>query len=123
MICFLQIQNGSLLQFVDDNCLICCGDDHTMVKDFLSSDLASLARWIATSKMHVNVENSCVMWFTDKFFNSPTRVPSVLLEGTPLVNVSKQKYLGITIDSNLTWDYHVVMFARRWHMIYFDWLS
>ena len=33
-----------------------------------------------------------------------------LLEGTPLVNVSKQKYLGVTVDSNLTW---ALMFARK----------
>ena len=35
---FLQIQNGSLVQFTDDTCLICCSDDHTQVKHFLSSD-------------------------------------------------------------------------------------
>ena len=47
----LQIQNGSLLQFADDTCLICYGDDNTQVKDFLSSDLDSLARWISIGKM------------------------------------------------------------------------
>ena len=73
----LQIQNGSLLQFADNTCLICYGDDHTQVKDFLSSDLDSLARWIATSKMQ---EKSRVMWFSVKSFNSPTTVPPVLLE-------------------------------------------
>ena len=41
----LQIQNGSLLQFADI-CLICYGDDHTQIKDFLSNYLDSLARWI-----------------------------------------------------------------------------
>ena len=63
MICFLQIQNELLLQFADDTCLICYGDDHTQVKDFLRSDLDSLARWIATSKMQVNVEKSHVIGF------------------------------------------------------------
>ena len=41
----LQIQNGPLLQFTDDVCLIYYGDDHTLVKDFLSSELGSLATW------------------------------------------------------------------------------
>ena len=40
----LQIQNKSLLQFTDNTCPICYGDDHTQVKDFLSSDLDSVAR-------------------------------------------------------------------------------
>ena len=54
----MPLQNGSLLQFADATSLICCGGDHTQVKDFLSSDLDSLVRWIATSKMQVNVEKS-----------------------------------------------------------------
>ena len=109
----LQIQNGLLLQFADDTCLICYGDDHKQVKDFLSSDWDSLARWIATSKMQVNVEKSHVIWFSVKSFNSPTTVPPILLEGTPLVNVSKQKYLKITIDSNLPWAYQVANVCKK----------
>ena len=54
-----KMENGSLLQFADYTCLICYGD-HTHIKDFLSSDLDSLALWIATSKMQVNVEKSHV---------------------------------------------------------------
>ena len=96
----LQIQNASLLQFSDHICLICCGNDHTQVNDFLCIDLDSLTKLITTSKMQVNVEKSSVMWFSVKSSKSST---VVLLEGTPLLNVSKQKYLGITIDSNVTW--------------------
>ena len=70
-------------------------------------DLDSLAEWIATSKMQVNVEKSCVMWFSVKSFNSPTTLLPILLKSTPLVNMSKQKYLKIIINSNLTWAYHV----------------
>ena len=59
------------------------------------------------------MEKSHVMWFSVKSFNSPTTVPPILLEGTPSVNVSKQKYLGITIDSNLTWAYHVANKCKK----------
>ena len=112
----LQIQNGSLLQFADHTCLFCHDDDHTQVKDFLNNDLDSLARWTNTRKMQVIVKKPPVMWFsvnrnhiTRDFstINSLATVPPILLEGSPLVNVSKHKYLEITIDSNLTWAYHV----------------
>ena len=46
-------------------------------------------------------------------YNSPTTVPPILLEGTPLVNVSKQKCLGITINSNLSWAYHVANVCKK----------
>ena len=75
--------------------------------------LDSLARWNATSQTHINVEKSRVMWFSIKSSKSPTTVLLVLLEGTPLVNMSKQKYLGITIDSNLIWAYHVANVCKK----------
>ena len=83
----------------------------------MSSDLDFLTRWIATSEMQVNVEKSSVMWFSVKSFKSPTAVAPILLEDTPLVNVSKQKYLGITIDSNMTWAYHVANVCKM--MVYY----
>ena len=36
------------------------------------------------------MEKSCVIWFSVKFSKSPTTVLPILLEGTPLVNVSKE---------------------------------
>ena len=59
------------------------------------------------------LEKSRVMWFSAKSFNSPTTVLPILLEDTSLVNVSKQKYLGITIDSNLTRAYHVANLYKK----------
>ena len=73
--------------------------------------------------MQANVEKSHVMWFSVTFSNTPTKVPPILLEGPPLVNVSKQKYLVITTDSNLTWAYHVPNVCKEMAYYYFDWLS
>ena len=53
------------------------------------------------------------MWFSVKSSKSSTTVQPILQEGTPLANVSKQKYLGITIDSNLTWAYHVADVCKK----------
>ena len=66
------------------------------------------------SKMHVNVEKFHVIWFSVKSSKPPLyTVPPILLKGTPLVNVSKQKYLGITNDGNLTWAYHVANVCKK----------
>ena len=61
----LQIQNGSHLS--DDICLICYGNDHTQIKDFLS-----IQWWIAISNVQVNVNKSHVMWFLVKSSKPPT---------------------------------------------------
>ena len=45
------------------------------------------------------------MWFGVKRF--PASLPSILLDTTPLSPVQKQKYLGVTFDTNLNWSSHV----------------
>ena len=60
--------------------------------------------------MQINVEKSRVMWFSFKSSKSLTTVLQILLEGTPLVNVSKQKHLGIT---KMTWTYHVANVYKK----------
>ena len=113
MICHYTRGMGHFCNLLTTLVLICCGDNHTQVKDSLCSDLASLAGWITASKMQVNVEKSSVMWFSVRSSKSSTVVTPILLESTPLVNVSKQKYLGITIDSNLPWACHVANVCKK----------
>ena len=108
----LQIQNASLLQFSDHICMICCGNDHTQVNDFLCSDLDSLTKWIATSKMQVNVEKSSVMWFSVK--SSKSSRWKVLLYWM-WVSKNTWESLLTVIWLRLTM---LLMFARRWHIAY-----
>ena len=54
---------------------------------------------------------SCVMWFSTKSHNSVVQ-PQVLINGTPLFQVDKQKYLGVTFHSKLTWCSHVAAVCK-----------
>ena len=60
------------MQFADDTCSVCSGDNHTQVKDFLCR-LGSLAGWIATKvlKMQVNMGKSSVMCFLSSLPSPP----------------------------------------------------
>ena len=108
----LQIQNASLLQFADHTCMICCGNDHTQVNDFLCSDLDSLTKWITTSKMQVNVEKS------DFLLSLPSPLLwccwKVLLYWM-WVSKNTWESLLIVMWLRLTM---LLMFARRWHITY-----
>ena len=79
-----------------------------------SYDLCSLAiaRWIATSysRMQVNIGKTSVMWFSVRSSKTSIATPTIFLEG---MNVSKQKYLGIIIDSNLIWVHHVAHVCKK----------
>ena len=58
----LPVRHWILLQFADDTCLICSGDNYEHVKNMLCDDLAKLSRWIKSSKKFY-VSKSSVMWF------------------------------------------------------------
>ena len=101
----LQVSNGCLLQFADDTCLICSGDSTDAVAKMLKDDLCDLSQWITISKMKLNLKKSSVMWFSIKQPSVPQ--PPILHDDTPLTVVDKQKYLGVTFDSRLTWSSHI----------------
>jgi len=59
----LQVKHGILVQFADDTCLMCYGDDHSSVSQKLYEDLCSLHLWVQDSQMGFNIGKSNVMWF------------------------------------------------------------
>ena len=105
-----QVQHGCLLQFADDTCLICVGDSPGAVAGMLQGDLCVLSHWVALSKMKLNFKKSNVMWFGVK--RLAASLPSIMLDSVPLSAVQKQKYLGVTFDTNLNWYSHVASVCR-----------
>ena len=103
-----QVQHGCLLQFADDTCLICAGNSPGVVARMLQDDLCVLSNWVALIKMNLNKSN--VMWFSVKHL--ATSPPPILLDSVPLSSVQKQKYLGVTFDTNLNWSSHVASVCR-----------
>jgi len=51
----VQVQHGVLLQFADDNDLMCCGDSNEDTSRLLMKDLALLSQWISVSQIKINV--------------------------------------------------------------------
>ena len=63
----------------------------------LNADLCSLSSWVRDSKMQFNIKKSNVMWFSTKSCSNVVQ-PQVFIDETPLSQVDKQKYLGVTLD-------------------------
>ena len=60
--------------------------------------------------VQANMATSNVMWFNVK--RLATSPPPILLNSVPLSSVQKQKYLGVTFDTNLNWSSHVASVCR-----------
>lgn len=75
-------------------------DDHTA----LNISLDKIAHWCAEWQMSINLTKTVCMTVTRK------KVPSEFtytINNTPLQRVTQQKYLGVTLTSELRWDAHI----------------
>ena len=72
--------------------------------DLLQRDLTTLEDWENKWQMNFNAKKCIVIRITPK--NKQVRQTSYKLHGHTLDNVESSKYLGVTIDNNLSWDRH-----------------
>ena len=78
----------------------------------LQSEVSAIVSWINNS---LQPAKCCSILFTRKR-NSKLPPPCITVEGTPLAIVSSVKYLGLQINSDLSWSPHVAKLCvkARW---------
>ena len=92
--------------YADDAELYFCGSNLRVVENGLQSDLNSVATWLGSSRLCLNVDKSSCM-----LIGSRQRVAgqtlSVSIGGRVLSQVHSVRYLGVLIDSALSWNLHI----------------
>ena len=102
----LQVSPGSSISlFADDIALY-----RPIISDLdyriLQSDVTSLVVWINNSLLALQPAKCSYMLISRR--SSPRLpLPNILVQGTPLSRISSVKYLGILINSDLSWSPHV----------------
>ena len=98
--------------YADDAELHFCGSDLRVVENGLQSDLNSVATWLGSSRLCLNVDKSSCM-----LIGSRQRVAgqtlSVSIGGSVLSRVHSVRYLGVLIDSALSWNLHICNMLSR----------
>jgi len=89
--------------FADDINLFISGIDKTELNIKCSNFLAALHRWFVANYLYMNFDKTNVMVFP----SAKQANISVKLNGTPITKVTNCRYLGLYIDSNLNWTYHI----------------
>ena len=96
--------DSRLIMYADDILLykpICSRDDYT---DF-QSDLDSVCTWVSSAGLRLNPSKTKFMLVSRK--KTPTRPPPLSATGSPVAQVDSFTYLGVIIQSNLSWTSHV----------------
>ena len=100
----IPLNGGSLVIFADDLLLhkvIYCADDFLALQE----DVDSLANWITVHHLTLNVRKCKSLLISRK--HSHLSGESVTVFGQVLEKVESYKYLGVLINSTLTWSDHI----------------
>ncbi|GBN97930.1 putative RNA-directed DNA polymerase from transposon X-element, partial [Araneus ventricosus] len=91
-----------LCLFADDTAVMSTGESNKVMED-LNSYLEQLGKWLIMWKIKVNADKCLAVYFTRR-----RKVPDPSKLYRRAINWSKDtKYLGITLDSRLTYDKHI----------------
>jgi hypothetical protein len=87
--------------FADDTALIYTGDISART---INESLGRFARWLTVNKLTLNCSKTKFMVFSKK--RQPSS-PHLVMNGTEIEQVTTIKYLGVTLDDNLTFATHI----------------
>ena len=74
-------------------------------------ELSKISSWLNANKMKINVSKTKALFYspTQKF----VRPPQLILNNEKIEIVDHFSYLGIIIDKNLSWKYHISTISRK----------
>ena len=101
------IKHSNIKLYADDTALYKASNDSNISQLRLQSDINSLKVWCDRNKLTINVNKTKIMTFGAGNKLRQSRIPDFYLNDTRLEHVSNYKYLGITLDSKLTYNKHV----------------
>ena len=93
--------------FADDTNLLCLGHSIKKLNKLVIADLKHLVNWLSANKISLNVKKKpemVVFKSKQKKFEGGLKIKS---SGKRLCPTESVKYLGVEIDANFSWQYHV----------------
>ena len=105
----LVLKQTSSTLFADDTTIYGTASNYDELVRKINSDLARLSEWFKANKLTLNVEKSygCIFGMNQKHEND------FLIDGKTIEISNTVKYLGVYVDSHLTWLPHINFIANK----------
>jgi len=97
---------GKLFLFADDITILYTGPDLDLLRSDIQSDCICLTKFINSLKLTANALKTKLLVFS-KSRRIPNFPLSIQFHGQEIECVSSIKFLGLFLDSSLTWENHV----------------
>lgn len=102
---------GDVRLYADDTCILYVHKNLNIITDTMQNDLQKLDIWLKNNKLSLNTKKTKYMIISSK----RTVVPptSITLNNNLIEKVNNIKYLGLIIDSHLTWYDHIQYVIKK----------
>ena len=99
-----------LILFADDTNIVCTGKDRKEVENLLNSELYNLNKWFEVNKLTLNLTKTKYIIFGNHNENCSVSINNDAIEKQCMDSI---KFLGIILDSKLSWNDHIQLLTRK----------
>ena len=90
--------------FADDTCLLFSADSVAALQQIANTELSKIINWMTSNKLTLNHSKSKFLIITKKCRSTSINIH---INNYSIEQVDSIEYLGITIDSKLSWNKHI----------------
>ena len=83
----------------------------THINDIINNELTKMSDWLKVNKLSLNAKKTKFMFFHHQNKKPPKL--NVMIDNDPIELVNNFNFLGIIIDTSLTWKYHINKLATK----------
>ena len=112
--CFLYINDiintSKTLKFIlfaDDTNIFYSHENLETLINTLNREIDKVSQWFICNKLSLNISKNNFIPFKPTASQNTCKNYNITIDGLSLTEVKSTKFLGITIDSNLTWNDHI----------------
>ena len=102
------INSSPVLNFVifaDDTSVFYSHSDFNHLMNLLNRELSKISQWFKCNKLSLNINKTNFIHFNKTTSHRNNIV--LKIDGLPLTEKQSTKFLGVVLDSNLTWNEHI----------------
>lgn len=79
----------------------------------INNELDKVSEWLITNRLSLNVSKTKYILFHPRQKDISNIIPELFINGDKIERVETFKFLGVIIDSNLSWKYHIEMLSNK----------
>ena len=109
---FRSIEHSKTHHFADDTNLLCVDKNEKLLRRKMNEDLKLVFEWLCTNRLSLNVAKTEFVIFKPPKKRMENRF-TLRLNGKTIFESKKIKYLGIIMDDQLTWKFHIIELRKK----------